>query len=239
MTTEALCPGLLLETQGSVLTARLDRPDGNLISREMCWALSDLLARPPKDAHVLILTGAGESFCLGRERKATTPLELGQEVSDLIKLNQALTSTNLVTLAKVNGSAAGFGVGLASLCDIAVTLASARFSFPEVTIGLAPTIVLAWLQQAVGRRRAFELTATGRQVAGNELMQLGLVNDVVDSVDELEQVVADMVADLSRRSPRVHSEIKSMLRDSENMSTDQAYALSSGRLILGSMLKEH
>jgi len=239
MGVQTLCVGLVLETKGSVLRLQLDRPDGNLISRDMCRALSDLLTHPPAGAHILVLSGAGESFCLGRERKASSPQELTGEVADLIGLNQALTATSLVTVAQVNGSAAGFGVGLASLCDVAITIPAARFSFPEVTIGLAPTIVLAWLQKAVGRRRAFELTATGKQISGNEMLQLGLINDVVDSVDKLEQTVADVVADLSRRSPRVHCEIKSMLRDSEDMSLDQAYALSSGRLILGSMLKEH
>lgn len=237
MATEMLCAGLELLRQDTVLTVTLDRPDGNLISREMCHALINLLSNPPGGAHILVLTGAGDSFCLGRERKAASPQELSVEVADLISLNQSLTQSSLVTIARVNGSAAGFGVGLAALCDVAVAVSNARFSFPEVKMGLAPTIVLAWLQQAVGRRLAFELTATGKDVCGDQLKTLGLANTVVEQVEALDAAVAEWIDRLSGGSARVHSEIKSMLRDSESMTANQAYALSAGRLVLGSMMR--
>lgn len=237
MSIAQLSEGLLLENEGAVMHITLDRPDGNLVTTDMCRTLTGLLREPPEGGHVLVLTGAGENFCLGRERKASATPELTGEVSDLIALNQALTETRLVTLARVNGPAAGFGAGLAALCDVAVAMRSARFSFPEVTIGLAPTIVLAWLQKAVGRRKAFELTATGKQIDGDELVSLDLVNQVVEDADMLDEAIRDWTDALTQRSPRVHAEIKAMLEDSEHMSADQAYALSAGRLVVGSLLR--
>src|SRR3712207_6933355 len=47
-------------------------------------------------------------------------------------------------------------------CDVSVAVASARIFFPEVSIGLAPALVLAWLPRVIGAREAFWLTATGR-----------------------------------------------------------------------------
>jgi len=215
----------------------LDTRDGNLITGDMCRSMARLLREPPRGAHVLVLSGVGGSFCLGRERKASATAELGAEVAGLIGLNEALVESNLVTLARVNGPAAGFGAGLAALCDVAVAVRSAGFSFPEVTIELAPTIVLAWLQKAVGRRRAFQLTATGKIVAGDDLVELGLVNEIVDDLPALDEAVERWLGDLTGRSPRVHADIKAMLRDSEHMSSRQAYALSAGRLVVGTLLR--
>ena len=99
---------------------------------------------------MLVLRSAGEAFCLGRERTAATAHELPGEVDTLVAVNDALSRSPLVSVAVVAGDAAGFGVGLAALCDVAVAADTARFSFPEVGIGLAPTLVLAWLAGTVG-----------------------------------------------------------------------------------------
>lgn len=207
------------------------------MTRDMCKSLTRLLREPPGGAHLLILAASGSKFCMGRERTAAEASELTQEVGDLIALNQALIDTPLVTIARVQGDAAGFGVGLAALCDITLGVRDIRFSFPEIKMGLAPTIVLAWLQRAIGRRRAFQLTATGEEISGQTLLDLDLVNEQVDDVNGLDSAVKRHVELLSAGSPRVHAEIKAMLRDSEHMSSDQAYALSAGRLVVGSILR--
>ena len=62
--------GLSFEHDGAVLTAVLDAPDGNLMTMAMCDALAAVLADPPPEVHVLVVSAAGEHFCLGRERTA-------------------------------------------------------------------------------------------------------------------------------------------------------------------------
>jgi methylglutaconyl-CoA hydratase len=227
--------GLSFNRDGSLITARLDRPDGNLMTLAMCDALVQVLRDPPAGAHVFLLEAAGDSFCLGRERTATTPEDLPGEVRRLIGLNEALLRTSLVTVAKVHGDAAGFGVGLAALTDVSVAVDAARFSFPEVKMDLAPTLVLAWLARVVGRRQAFWLTATGEEVSGPEAVQLGLVNDVVASESDLAAEIDRRVRMLQQRSPRVHAEIRSMLRSASTLTEEQSYDLSADRLVLGSM----
>lgn len=231
----AVADGLTIERDGAMLTARIDRPDGNLMTLEMCDALGALLRTPPEGSHVLVLEATGDSFCLGRERTASTPDDLPREVRRLIALNEALLHTPLVTVARVQGDAAGFGVGLAALADVAVANRAARFSFPEVKMDLAPTLVLAWLARVVGRRQAFWLTATGEQVSGDEALRIGLVNEVVDSQEALDAAIARRTAALLERSPRVHTEIRSMLRAAATLTEEQAYELSADRLVLGSM----
>ncbi|MCU1637534.1 MAG: Enoyl-CoA hydratase/isomerase [Microbacteriaceae bacterium] len=227
--------GLTVERSGSRLTVRIDRPGGNLITLAICDSLTALLRTPLEGVHVLVLETGGDAFCLGRERTASTPEDLPLEVRRLIALNEAFLHTPLVTVARVHGDAAGFGVGLAALADVAVALRTARFGFPEVTMDLAPTIVLAWLARIVGRRQAFWLTATGEQVTAEEAVRLGLINEVAADDAALDAAVERRVQALQERSPRVHTEIRSMLRAASALTEEQAYDLSADRLVLGSL----
>ena len=227
--------GLSFEQDGSILTVRLDSPEGNLMTMDMCDALVEVLSAPPDSAHIMLITGAGDQFCMGRERTAATPEDLRR----LVALNEALTATRLVTVARVHGDAAGFGVGLAALCDVALATRAAQLSFPEVRIDLAPALVLAWLPRMVGRRAAFWLTASGAQVCGEEAVRIGLLNDVVADSDALDTAVERAIAMLSAGQPRVHTEIKAMLNSVESLSQQQSYELASDRLVLGSLRRRH
>jgi enoyl-CoA hydratase/carnithine racemase len=228
-------PGLSVEQDGPVVTARLQSPDGNLMTMAMCDALAAVLNTPPEGAHVMVLSAEGDAFCMGRERTAVTPDDLPGEVHRLVAVNEALAETSLVTVARVHGDAAGFGVGLAALCDIAVATRTAQLTFPEVRINLAPALVLAWLPHMIGRRAAFWLTSSGAPVSGDEAVRIGLLNEVVEGVDALDAAVAAKVAALLPAEPRVHKEIKSMLRSVESLSVRQSYELASDRLVLGSL----
>jgi enoyl-CoA hydratase/carnithine racemase len=140
-----------------------------------------------------------------------------------------------VTVVEVQGDASGFGVGLVAAFDVAVALETARFSFPEVGIGLAPALVLAWLPRVVGEREAFWLTATGEAVPASRAVELGLVNSVVASAEELRKHTDERVAALRARSPRVHGDIKDMLRVFAGVGDDDALDVSIDRLVVGSM----
>lgn len=231
--------GLTFDREGAVLTARLDAAGGNLMTMDMCDALAAVLTNPPEGVHVLVLAAAGGQFCMGRVRTAATPDDLPEEVRRLVAVNEALASTTLVTVARVQGDAAGFGVGLAALCDVAVATRGARLTFPEVRINLAPALVLAWLPHMVGRRAAFWLTASGAPVSGDDAVRIGLLNEVVDDTDALDSAIADKVEALLAGEHRVHNEIRSMLRSVESLSEQQSYELARDRLVLGSLRRLH
>lgn len=218
-----------------VVLVELDRPTDNLFTMELCQRLIALLQDPPVGAHVVHLKAAGTAFCLGREREGVTPAELRGESQVLVDLTRALRHSRLVTVAEVQGDAAGFGVGVIAACDVAVALDTARFSFPEVGIGLAPALVLAWLPRLVGDREAFWLTATGEAIPAVRARELGLVNAVVGSVDELCKEVDERIRALRARKPRVHADIKDMLRVFAGVGDDQALDVSIDRLVVGSM----
>lgn len=230
-----MAEGLELSVQDGIIDAVLDRGDGNLFTLEMCRALTGMLADPPEGAHVLRLSARGPAFCLGRERAAETPEELRTEVRTLVGVLRALESTRLVSVAAVSGDAAAFGVLLAARCDVAVAAPEARFSFPEVTIDLAPSVVMAVVAPIIGRRQTFWMAATGEPVDAARAVELDLVNEVAPSSDALPGLVDERVAALRSRSPRVHAEIRSYLAATADVTRDTAFALAEERLILGSM----
>ncbi|NMH78151.1 enoyl-CoA hydratase/isomerase family protein [Pseudonocardia xinjiangensis] len=213
----------------------LDNGTDNLLTIAMCEELTELLLHPPAGAHVLRLWANGPAFCLGRERAGTTPAALHAETQVLVGLQRALRRTPLVTVAEVQGDAAGFGVGLLAACDVAVAAAEARFWFPEIGIGLAPALVLAWLPKVVGERQAFWLTATGEKITAARAAELGLLNAVVSGPDDLSKDVDERVAALRERDPRLHTEIREMLQAGRGLDEDQALELSVDRLVVGSL----
>jgi enoyl-CoA hydratase/carnithine racemase len=218
-----------------VLDVELDRAPDNLLTIELCGELTELLLRPPADAHVLRLRAAGPVFCLGRERAGTTPGDLRTESAALVGLHRALRNTPLVTVAQVHGDAAGFGVGMLAACDVAVATADARFWFPEVGIGLAPALVLAWLPKVVGQRQAFWLTATGEKISAERARELDLINAVVPDQAALVSDVDARIAALRAHRPRVHAEIKEMLLAGRAVDEDLALTMSIDRLVVGSL----
>jgi methylglutaconyl-CoA hydratase len=227
--------GLQVSQEGEVVRAILDLGAENLLDGSATQQLTELLNDPPSGARLLRLGAVGEVFCLGRERAAETPEELREEVGRLVALNRALAASPLITVAEVQGDAAGFGVGLVALADVAVAAAGVRFSFPEVEIDIAPVVVLTWLPRMVGRRTAFELTATGRRVTAREALHLGLVNAVAEDREQVSSMVEEWLDRLLGFSGRVHGEIKDYLRAAQDLDEGHAYELALIRLVLGSM----
>lgn len=218
-----------------VLDVVFDRPPDNLLTVELCAELTELLLQPPPDAHVLRLRSAGEVFCLGRERAGSTPAELRAETRTLVGLHRALRDTPLVTVAEVHGDAAGFGVGVIAACDVSVAVSDASLFFPEVGIDLAPALVLAWLPRLVGERQAFWLTATGESISAIRAAELGVINETVSGPDALAKTVQARIDALRIRNPRIHGEIKNMLRAFRSLDEDQALDASVDRLVVGAL----
>ena len=233
MTGLPVVDGLTIVQEGRVLRATIDRGGENLMSMAMCETLIDLFSTPPPGCHVLHLRAEGPAFCLGRDRGGADVDVLRHQAETLVALNRALAHGQLVTVAEVAGDAAGFGVGLAALSDVCVAGASARFWFPEIELGLAPTVVLAWLPGLVGRREAFRLTATGMRVDGAEAARLGLVTRVAPD-DALAAEVQGEIDALLARPYETHLEIRAFLRDTADLDRATVDRMAVDRLVLAS-----
>ena len=112
---------------------------------------------------------------------------------------------------------------------------ASAFWIPEVGIDLAPALVLAWLPRMVGDRDAFWLPATGERISADRAERLGLINEVVADADALTEAVTRRISTLRARNPRIHAEIKSMIRTFNALDENQALETSIHRLTVGAL----
>src|SRR5215472_856201 len=181
----------------------------------MVWGRPELLPRP--GAH------------------GGTPEDVYAMTQALADLNAALVTSRLAVISQISGDAAGFGVGLAALADVAIATQTARFSFPEAEAGLAPALVLAWLPSALGRRLAFWFTATGQAMDADLAERVGLINQAVPA-QRLEAAVSEVAELLLRQPPQVSAEIKKDLTAFFGLGIDEASGRAVERLALRSLV---
>ena len=189
---------------GVVTVVTLNRPEaGNRVDGPILDWLADLFEQIAENVtvQVVVVRGAGQSFCTGREpghALGTKPSawRLRSDLSKLVRANRALQQLPAVTIAAVQGDALGFGCGLAIQCDLTVASKRARFAFPEINTGLPPTVVISYLGHFIPRKIALEMVLTGETFSADACQRLGLVNRVVEPEDldgEVERLATALV----------------------------------------------
>jgi enoyl-CoA hydratase/carnithine racemase len=119
----------------------------------------------------------------------------------------------MVTLAKVNGPAIGGGCGLACVCDLAITHADSKMGFPEVDLGVCPAVVAPWLVKKIGPARARQILLSGGLLTGQTAFDLGIVNHIVPTRDELDTAAAHLADRLAAGGPRALRSTKQLLNE--------------------------
>lgn len=173
---------LQLSGTDAVRVLTITRPEKlNALNRATIGALGERLGALAADAalRVLIITGAGtKAFVAGAdigEFEGLTP----DEATRLARRGQAvfdqLERMPVPTIAAINGYALGGGCELALACTFRLMADTARLGLPETSLGLIPGFGgTQRLARAIGRQQALELILTGRQVAADEVVRLGL-----------------------------------------------------------------
>ena len=201
-------PHLEVVVDGPVATVTLDRPEVlNALSVELLESLigaCDWLGAQP-GIRVVVLTGAGRTFSAGADLSTVEHL-LGEPTGARVaatagdRAASAIESLDAVTIAAIQGRCVGGGVVLALACDLRVAGDTARFSIPEVDLG----IPLAWggiprLLREVPPAVARDLVLTCREFDAAEARQLGLLSRVCPS-EELPGVVAELAGQLAAKA---------------------------------------
>lgn len=190
-----------------VRTLTLNRPEKlNALSGELVEALSHQLARAAAEpeVRVVVLAGAGRSFCAGYdldEAAPTTDEEVRAGLAHLLDRLLEVFDHPKPIVAKVQGHCLAGGCDLMMMCDLVVAADDAVFGQPEIRFGSAIVAhVLPWL---VGARRAKELVLTGfERVDAPTARDIGLVNRVA-SLDDLDGETAKLARQLAVVDPEV------------------------------------
>lgn len=179
---------VLYRVEDHVAVITMNLPDRrNPLSKEMCYALMEQVDRAVNDddVRVILLTGAGNTFCAGGDIKEFTTYQEklasevhleGEATTELFKM---LTNLRKPLIGAVNGHALGGGFGLVAACHYAVASSEAKLGTTEIRLGLFPLVILPVIIAAVGSRKALEIGFTGEIFSAEKAEALGVVNRVV------------------------------------------------------------
>jgi enoyl-CoA hydratase/carnithine racemase len=223
---------LIVERSEGVVTVTMNRPERkNAANGAM---LAELLAtfegvERSDDDRVMVLTGAGGSFCSGADladpngpASSTASQHFLNRMRRLGDVALALNRITKPTIAKVDGYAVGAGLSLALGCDLVVCSDRAKLSMIFSRRGLALDNGASWLlPRLVGMARAKEIALFGGMWSGAEALAMGLVNRVLP-VDEMDAFVDDWAATLAAGPPLAMSMTKTLLHASWQATMEQA-----------------
>lgn len=209
---------LTLTEQDEIALLTFNRPDKrNAISYQLIDEMFGALDEVQRgSARVLMLTGAGSSFCAGmdlEELKAIIGKPAAENRKDsetMARLFRSIYEFPRPTIAAVNGPAVAGGCGIATLCDFTIASTEARFGYSEVRIGFLPAIVSAWLVRQIGEKAARNLLLTGNIISAEEALRLGLVTEVVEAA-VLPQRARELALQLVKNSPASLAATKRLL----------------------------
>ncbi|ANB17940.1 enoyl-CoA hydratase-related protein [Dokdonella koreensis] len=205
-----------IDRRGSAAYLVLDRPgvhnafDAALIA-ELTAALKSLDADPAVRA--VVVTGAGATFSAGADLNWMRSMAAADEAenrADSLRLAQLMRTLNFLskpTIARVNGSAYGGGVGLVACCDIAVGVESAKFSLSEAKLGLVPAVISPYVSAAIGVRQARRYFASAEVFDAAEAARIGLLHECV-AAEALDATVERLLHMLGKCGPIAQDEAK-------------------------------
>jgi methylglutaconyl-CoA hydratase len=227
-----MSPALVVrEDRGPVAVLTLNRPQQrNALSRALVAELRDAVDAVSIDERirVVVLVGAGPSFCAGMDLKEAAALDASpqaehetiatlQEFADLL---QRLHTLPKPTIAAVNGDALAGGAGLMAACDVAIAAERARIGYPEVLRGLAPSIVMHDLLRQIGDRRARQLLLSGDLIMSTQAAQWGLVNTVTPNDRCLDEAIRVAESMAQHCAPLAMATIKKLLDEASSRPRD-------------------
>ena len=224
-------PNVLLDIKDRIATVTLNDPERRnpITGNDMIEALLEKFAKVQADPEVIvmILTGAGSAFCAGGDIKEMNdpdgvfrkePLAAAQSYVDGVqKLPQALYNLDIPTIAAVNGAAVGAGCDLTMMCDMRIASEKAKFGEVFLNLGIIPGDAGSWfLLRRLGHQRAADLTFSGRMVAADEALEIGMVLEVVPH-DTLLERARERAAVIAAKPPRAVRIAKRLMRNAERM----------------------
>ena len=222
---------VLLDVSDRVATITLNRPEArNALNGDLLEALVQTVATADADdaVDVLVITGADPAFCAGLDLKAVAsgdPRLIGTApTKDMPVPDRGPFGTlSKPMIGAINGFAITGGFEIALACDFLVASENARFADTHARVGIQPWWGLTvLLPQAVGFRRAREMSATGNFVDAQTALDWGLVNHVVPH-DELLPFTHKLAADIVSSNQDAVRRILATYDEGELLSGQEAW----------------
>ncbi len=203
-----------------VVTLWLDRAEKhNAMSAKMISELSAAAETlgANDQVRVVVLAARGKSFCAGgdlawmREQFDAAPDVRAQEAAKLANMLFALNTLPKPLIGRLHGHAFGGGVGLASVCDVAIGADHIKMGLTETKLGLIPATIGPYVWARMGEGKARRVFMSGRLFGADEAVSLDLLARAVP-LEELDEVVAAEVEPYLQCAPGAVARAKYLLR---------------------------
>lgn len=231
----------------------LSRPEirnaltGSDMLEELLDAIHDTETDP--DTAVLVFEAEGPAFSAGGNVKDMAakeglfegnPAELTENYRESIQqLTRFMATTDLITIAAVDGPAIGAGFDLVLGCDLRIGTRNARFAHTFIEMGIIPGDGGAWLlPRVVGWQRATELALTAKSINASDAERYGVLLEVVPS-DQLEARVGELARLIASKPRPAVVMAKRLLRQARSMDLDGFLEFSAALQAIAHATPEH
>ena len=203
-----------------IATLTLNMPEKhNALAPLMISELHDASSMLGADdaVRVVVLTGAGKSFCAGgdlgwmKQQFSATREDRIAEARKLANMLGALNELPKPLIGRVNGQAYGGGMGMLSVCDVAIGVDTAKFGFTEARLGLIPATISPYVLARMGEGMARRVFMSARLFGADEAKGLGLLAKVV-SEDDLDAAIEFEIKPYLGCAPEAVADSKKLAR---------------------------
>jgi len=210
---------LLVEEGDGILTVTLNRPDvHNAFNDELIAEAIDLFENiGSRDVRAIVLRGTGQNFCAGADLNWMSKMvsyTREQNIHDsslLAKMYALMNDCPIPLIGRIQGAAIGGGVGLVSVCDIAIATRDAKFGLSEVKLGILPAVISPYVIAKIGISHARALFLTGERFGAERALRIGLVHRMVEDVESLDAAVEEALKQLRGSGPQAVRECKKLI----------------------------
>lgn len=229
---------VLIERTPPITRMTLNRPEThNAFDETLITQLTEAFEalREDDSTRVVVLQGAGRSFCAGADLNWMGKMvnysfaENLEDARALARMFEVMDYCPKPVVGRVHGAAMGGGAGLVAVCDVVVATPDARFAFSEVKLGLIPAVIAPYVVRKIGYGNARALFLTGERFDAETALRIGLAHQVVPT-EQLDAAVDAAVQNLLQNGPHAMAAAKMLLHATQTLPPDELRSLTIARI---------
>lgn len=217
----------------NIITCHLGRADKyHALNEEMIHELTTAFSDfTPDNCRAVILSSDGPHFCAGgdlkwmKEQQTHSRTEKKQQAQYLAEMLDKINQCPCPVIARIQGNAFGGGVGLISVCDMAVSSNSAGFALTEVKLGIIPATISPFVIAKIGQNGARQLMLTAQMISAEKAMQLGLVSEIC-AENKLDERIEALTSAILKAGPEAVAATKTLIHALDKTPPQDRQALS-------------
>lgn len=206
----------------AVLTVRLNRPEvRNAFNEVVIDELTKVFTHDARDPDVraIVLRGEGSVFCAGGDlnwMKKAVDFDYDTNLKDtnaLAEMFALMNECSKPVIGLIHGAAIGGGVGLVSICDIAIASKDTQFSLSEVRLGIVPACIGPFVLSKIGPSHARGLFMSAERFGAERAQEIGLVHRVVEKPEDLDREATSLLENILQCGPNAMAVAKRLILD--------------------------